>query len=245
MTMKVKWAKRILSLSDIDTAKNQGFDIAQLPVSTIMNLEDDAFLREKTRLLTSGISFEVFESPLPDGVVATERGFNTYSWIEYLKKAISRIASLGCTTLVWNDAKSRILPEEGEVSILKENFNQFLFMLAEFAEKSGIKVCLEPFGKRRTNFLNSLREVAGVIQSIGKDNLAMTISAIDIAETETSLEELILFRNLILHMYADSPEKNLDYFKMLQNMEFEGIIALPKSADAELLRSYKAALAAE
>lgn len=237
--LHVKWVKRIEALSDIAQAKDQGFDSVQVPVSAIMRLEDDVFLKEKAHLLASGIACDVFESPLPEGVCATERGFNIYSWIEYLKKAISRIASLGCTTLIWGDAKSRILPEEGEISVLKENFNQFLFMMADIAGKHSITVCLEPFGRRRTNFLNSLPEVAGIIQSVGKENLAITISAVDIEEIGASLEELLLFRDLIAHACVDSLEKYPDYFKALRNMAFDGIIALPKSADAEMLRSCK------
>jgi len=91
--------KKLIGFWYIGQAKEQGFQIVQLPVAEIMRLDDRAFRDVKIDLLESGLSFEVFESPLPEGVNTTERGFNIYAWIEYLKKAIGRISELGCKTL--------------------------------------------------------------------------------------------------------------------------------------------------
>jgi len=256
--MHVGWAKRIEHLSDVEEAKGQGFQIVQLPVTEIMRQDDSAFFEVKARLLDTGLSFEVFESPLPEGVSTTERGFNIYSWVEYLKKAIARIAELGCKTLVWGDGKARILPEEAEASVLKENFNQFLFMLAEIAEKNDIVFCLEPLGPRKTNFLNSIEEVVGVINSVGKKNLAIMISSSDIADIGTNVAEIDFYRNLIAHTYLDfhgeaqkpadeepasrhSPDiqNYIPFFSILKKIAYDKVIALPSRADFQMLMACK------
>lgn len=262
MFMAIRWAKRIENLSDITQAKEQGFQIVQLPVEAIMKLDQSDFREIKQSLLRTGLSFEVFESPLPEGVSTTERGFNIYSWIEYLKETIARIAALGCKTLVWGDGKARILPEDGEVTAIKENFNQFLFMLAEIAEKYGIVFCLEPLGPRETNFLNSMKEVVGVINSIGKKNLAIMISSNDIAEIGTNASEIDFYRNLIAHTYLNFPreaqrqackepafryspdiQNYIPFFSILKKIAYDKVIALPSMADSQMLMACKDAWA--
>ena len=60
-TMNMRWAKRVDRFLDIGQAKEQGFQIVQLPVAEIMRLDDRAFRDVKIDLLESGLSFEVFE----------------------------------------------------------------------------------------------------------------------------------------------------------------------------------------
>jgi len=253
-TMNMRWAKRVDHLSDIEQAKEQGFQIVQLPVAEIIRLDDHTFFEFKEHFLKAGLSFEVFESPLPEGVNTMERGFNIYAWIEYLKKAIRKIAELGCKTLVWGDGQARILPEEGEATVLKENFNQFLFMVAEIAEKNKMAFCLEPLGSKRTNFLNSLEEIVGVINSVGKKNLAIMIASSDITETNMRTEEIFYYRDLIGHAYLDSLSEDtvriknelnfhgasgsqhpIPFLSILKKVSYKKVIALPKTADSEML----------
>ncbi|OQB96361.1 MAG: Xylose isomerase-like TIM barrel [Spirochaetes bacterium ADurb.Bin110] len=259
-TMNLRWAKRIAHLSEIEQAKEQGFQIVQLPVTEIMRLDDHTFIDIKEHLLKTGLSLEVFESPLPKGVNTTERGFNIYAWIEYLKKAIGRISELGCKTLVWGDGQARILPQEGEATVLKENFNQFLFMVAEITDKKDIVFCLEPLGPKKTNFLNSLEEVVGVLGSVGKKNLAITIASSDIIETNMRTEDVLHYRDLIAHAYLDSLEEvaglnrematfsrasgtphRILLLSILKKISYDKVIALPNDADSETLALCKEA----
>jgi hypothetical protein len=90
--------------------------------------------------------------PLPAEVRVTQRGFNLYVWMEHMKKALQRLAGLGCRQLVWSNGRARILPDEGELPILKEQALQFLFLLCELAGNFDMTVLVEPLRPRRTNF---------------------------------------------------------------------------------------------
>jgi sugar phosphate isomerase/epimerase len=247
--MSVRWAKRILSADEAGLAKWQGFPLVQMPLYQLSELSDGQFVELRDKVCTLGLLCESFESPLPPGMKVTERGFNIYSWTEFIKKALDRASNMGCKILVWGDAKARILPIEGETSILKEHFNQFLFMLSDIAGQHGITIGLEPFGPRRTNFLNSLKEVSEIIDSIGKSNLSIAVSLTDIVETCTSLDELKSFHERIVHVHAENPasQKTLmppapfdgnDYeafFAALREIGYQGIIALPPASDEKTL----------
>ncbi len=49
-------------------------------------------------------------------------------------------------------------------------------MLCEAAGPLGITVLVEPLGPRRTNFLNSMKDIAEFLPRVGKDNLSSMVS---------------------------------------------------------------------
>ncbi|MCX7026454.1 MAG: TIM barrel protein [Spirochaetes bacterium] len=244
--MGIGWAKRISAADEIRHAKAQGFDAVEPALSALMEIDEAGVAAFREKLEEAELSCEVFESILPADVRVTERGFNIYSWTEYLRQALARASMLGCKTLVWGDGNARILPIEGETSILKEHFNQFLFMFCDVAEQHGITVCLEPLGPRRTNFLNSLSEVAGTIDSIGKPNLAIALSSADVVEIGIQDEEFIQYGERIIHAQVEKPRgladagfDHLPFFASLKIIAYHGTIALSGSADGESLKRCK------
>lgn len=249
--MDIRWAKRIDSAYEIANAGIQGFDAVEASLSALMKLDEAGLAVYRTMLKESKISCEVIDSILPAEVRVTERGFNIYSWTEYLRLALARASMLGCKTLVWGDGDARILPVEGETSILKEHFNQFLFMLCDIAERHGIRVCVEPLGPRRTNFLNSLPEVAEAIDSIGKPNLAIALGSADIAEIGIQDEELSQYGKIIIHARLEKRRNQagcaeggsasesiecLPFLASLKKIAFRGTISLPGFSDGDTLR---------
>ncbi len=157
--MSILWGRQISELSRAAEARAQGFDFVQAVGSSVADLSDQAFRAEKARVADAGIPAAAFTVPLPAEARVTERGFNLYAWTEHLKRAVPRVAELGCRKLLWSDGRARVLPVEGNMAGLKEQVAQFLFLLCDIAANVGIAVLVEPLDPRRTNFLNSMKEI--------------------------------------------------------------------------------------
>lgn len=255
--MNIQWAIRKADPAGLDAIAAAGFAAVQLPVAAVMDLDEGAFRIASAQWLRTGLSFKLFEAPLPPGVQVTEPGFNIYSWTEYLNTAMQRIASLGCTVLAWGDGRSRLLPVEGEVATHRENFHQFVFILCGIAERFGLTVCLEPLGPRRCNLLNSLSETADCIARVAKPNLAMLASPRDLHEMHEPATELLHYRHLVAHVHLENPlhmqqsrppqaGDGADYqpfLKVLRDMDYAGVITLPAATTAEALRYCRSLLA--
>lgn len=246
--MDIRWAKRIESESEIATAKAQGFSAVEPSLCALMELDAKGLSSFGKNLEVSLLGCEVFTSILPNDVVVTERGFNIYSWTEYLRSALDRASKLGCRTLLWDEGRARILPSEGETSILKEHFNQFLFLLCDIGEQYGMRICLEPLGRRRTNFINSLPEVVEAIGSVNKPNLAIGISSAAFAEIGITDEELSRYAGHIAHARLEKPlvipgnTRHVDidclsFLKALKKIAYQGSIALPEDSDSAMLNT--------
>jgi len=245
--MGVQWGRMATDLSQADRAAADGFDFVRAAPDLVSGLDDSEVLRQKERLRGGGLPFTVCDVPLPADVRVTQRGFNLYVWTEHVKRALHRMADLGCRKIVWSDGRARVLPVEGEVAGLKEQVLQFLFMLCEAAGSFGITVLVEPLGPRRTNFLNSMIEIIEFLTRVGKDNLSCAISLRELEPIGLSLPRLPEYRDVIGHVQMEQPgsadgerrcprpDDGHDYhpfLKALKAIGYAGAISLPGDADA-------------
>ena len=167
----MKWGRNIRNVTEAGAAAAAGFQWVQLPLSLIAGLSPRELEEAGRTLKDVGADFEVCLVDLPPEVRITQKGFNLYAWLEYMKKGIRGAAELGCRTLAWCDGRARLLPVEGDTVRAKEQVMQFLFLAAEFGEKFGTRILVEPSDPRSSNFLNSLEEADAFFRRIGKENL--------------------------------------------------------------------------
>jgi sugar phosphate isomerase/epimerase len=247
--MDVQWGKMVSRISQVRQAAAEGFQFVQAAGELAENLGDAQAVGPRA----GGLPFRVCSVPLPADVQVTQRGFNLYVWTEHLKRAVQRLAELGCSKLVWSDGRARVLPVEGEVSGLKEQVLQFLFMLCEVAASFGLAVLVEPLGPRRTNLLNSMKETSEFLSRVGKENLSSMISLRELEPIGLSLSELAAYGKLIEHVQMENPlpageaggarssricprpGDGYDYRLFLQALRqagYSGGISLPDDADA-------------
>jgi len=246
--MAVKWGKMTADLSQAQRAAREGFDFLQLGGELAGTWGDEEFGRLEARLAGSGIRVAASAVPLPAEVRVTQRGFNLYVWLEHVKKALQRLAASGCRELIWSNGRARVLPVEGEQAILKEQVMQFLFLLCEVAGNYDMSVLVEPLGPRRTNFLNSLKEVRDFLPRVGKQNLRCALSLRELEPMGALPSDLAGYRELIAHVHLEDPrpstearvcprpEDGYDYRPFLQALKamgYSGGICLPGDADAE------------
>ncbi len=180
----------------------------------------------------------------------TQKGFNFYVWMEHLKNAIHRMAELGCRKLVWSDGRARVLPVEGGIAGLKEQVLQFLYMLCGLAADFDMTVLVEPLGPRRTNFLNTMKEMSEFLPRVRKENLSSLISLRELEQIDLSLSDLAEYRQLIDHVQMDNPRsydgaricprqndgyEYQPFVQALKEIRYAADISLPNDADSSAL----------
>jgi sugar phosphate isomerase/epimerase len=245
--MGAQWGKRAADLSGAEQAAREGFDFLQLAGGLAGGWSEEEFRGQQARLAAGGLPVAVAAVPLPGEVRVTQAGFNLYAWMEHLKRALPRLASLGCRRLLWSDGRARLLPVEGEQARLKEQLLQFLFLLCEAAASLGLTVLVEPLGPRRTNFLNNLKEVQDFLPRVGRENLRSALSLREMGPMGQSAAELAAYRELIAHVQLEDPrpaaearrcprpDDGYDYGPFLQGLKaagYSGGFGLPEDADA-------------
>jgi sugar phosphate isomerase/epimerase len=248
--MSILWGKQVSELSGAAEARAQGFDFVQPVGSRVADMSDQEFRAEKARIADSGIPLAAFPVPLPSEARVTERGFNLYAWTEHLKRAMPRAAELGCRKLLWTDGRARVLPEEGDVAGLKAQAAQFLFLLCDVAANLKISVLVEPLDPRRTNFLNSMKEIDEFLSRVGKENLGCMISLRELDSIGLPVSKLGGYRRLVRYVQMENPllrdaarasprpSDGFDYrpfLRALKDIGYGAEVGLPMDADADSL----------
>lgn len=251
--MGMEWIKALASLSGVEKASHEGFSGVQIEVGLLVQLTDSQLHEQKELLERTGLRVAVCNAPLPAEVSVTQKGFNIYVWMEYIKNAVRTVAELGCDKLVWNDGRARLLPLEGDTSGAKQQTLQFLAMLCDAAAPFGIAVLVEPLDPRRTNFLNTVEETAEFIGMVGRSNLSILISLRELAAIGLGADGaagMQRFAALINHVQLEHPEPQsgarraprpddgydyLPFLRTLRRNGYDETITLPTDADAELL----------
>ena len=228
--MGVQWGKMVRELAEVEQAASEGFEFVHPVNDLVTNLRDEQVLRQKKRILDGGPPFKVCGVPLPADVRVTQKGFNIYVWMEHLKNAASRMAELGCRKLVWSDGRARVLPVEGGITGLKEQVLQFLHMLCAVAAEFDMTVLVEPLSSRRTNFLNTMKEINDFLPRVGKENLSSLISLRELDQIDLSLSDVPKYRQLIDHVQMENP------------LSFEGPRICPRPNDGYEYRPFVQAL---
>ncbi len=249
--MSIRWSKMANDSASIVKAASDGFNCIELTVDHVMGMNDDQFLLEKNLFLQYKIVPEVCSSIIPSDVWVTEKGFNLYVWTEYMKKAIVRLSEIGCKKVVWSNGRSRVLPEEGDISESKAQVRQFLHMLCGIAEKYDITVLIEPLSPRKTNFLNTMGEIGKFLPLIPENNLSSLISLRELEEIGFTTDKFSSYSDLISYVYVENPAQisgkrlaptSVDaydysvFMSALKEINYEGIISLPEDADANTLK---------
>jgi sugar phosphate isomerase/epimerase len=245
--MGVQWGRMAADPAQADAAAAEGFEFVHAAPGLVADLDDLGTARRSQLARSGGLPLAVCGVPLPADVRVTQQGFNLYAWTEHVRHELRRMADLGCRKVTWSDGRARVLPVEGEVAALKEQALQFLFALCEAAGPLGITVLVEPLGPRRTNFLNSMADVAEFLPRVGKDNLSSMVSLREIEAIGLSSLRLGDYQGLIGHVVLENPrsadgarhcprpDDGSDYrpfLRALRQIGYAGTISLPGDADA-------------
>ena len=247
--MSIKWAKQLQQIDDIRQGNLEGIESVQLPVAVLMDKNTD-FTQIKETLLSQGVTFDVFNSPLPKGLQVTKLGFNLYSWQDYLNEAVRRVAEMGGKVLVWSDGEDRMLPIEGDRHHFKQQFYRMVYALCNISEQYDITVCLEPLSEERTNFLNSPEEVMQCFSKIGKENLSLSIGLRNLVEMSLNINDLVALKEAIRHIHIENPMffdetrspqptdsfVYTSFFNIIKAMDYSGVISLPSDVDEASLQ---------
>lgn len=252
--MGITWGKVITSFSEIGPSRDAGFDFVQPVANLAANLDEERASRLGPEIREHGLPLVVSAVPLPSEVVVGQQGFNTYVWIENLKRMIKRLSDLGCTKLVWNDGASRRVPVEGAISRAKEQILQFLNLLGAAAQEVGMTILVEPLGPRRSNFFTSLRETVAFLDQVRRENLACALSLRETPEIgfepNPSSPEARRIRHVLLdnpsvyegYSASPLPGDGQDYgpfIRFLHGIDYSGTVVLAHSADKESLEYCK------
>lgn len=154
----------------------------------------------------------------------------------YLDTVASNAKKAGIPVLVLGSGGARKLPENYDKEFAKAEFSKLARKMAEIAKKHKITIVLENLNSTETNFLNTLRDAADVVNRVNHPSFRLNADIYHMMKENESPQEIIKAKKIIVYCeVAEKDDRTLPgvkgdnfrpYFSALQAIKYKGPILI-------------------
>jgi sugar phosphate isomerase/epimerase len=156
--------------------------------------------------------------------------------LAYAETAFQRAARARVGTIVWGSGESRKIPEGFSRAKAEEQFRDLAKRVAVLAGRHGVIVSLEPLNSGETNFVNSLKEGAAVVEAVGHPNFKLLADLYHLLRQGETPDAVEMFGKHIHHCHIAEKDKRTPpgtagddfkpFFKRLKTGGYRGGISM-------------------
>ena len=128
---------------------------------------DEKFQAKLLELKDSKLPVRACNGFLPGQLKAVGSETKHAEILAYAEKAFQRAAGAGVETIVWGSGESRKIPDGFSRAAAEGQFSTLAGKVASLARRYGVVLALEPLNSGETNFINSLKEGAAMVEAVG------------------------------------------------------------------------------
>lgn len=227
---------------DIEAISSAGFDCIEMHYKEIIPMSEGDFHAARRKLADSPLTAEVFNNPLPLGLVIASPDFDPDWCCDYMKKGAERAAEMGARFCNFGNGKTRSLPASNaaEVERVRSMIVETIAACCEINAQYNITVLLEPLSNVVSNFILDVPSVVALAKELGVYNLKPFIDLRWFVDEKRPYDEILTYADQIQHIHIDNPATpfpkrliprvtdSFDYhplFNALKKICYKGIIS--------------------
>lgn len=184
---------------------------------------------------------------LPRELKAVGDQANHEGIIQYASVAFHRAERVGAKIIVFGSSGSRSLPDGFDRAKAKEQFISLCGSLAPLAAKKNIILAIEQLNREETNFINTLREAAEIVEAAHHPHIRMICDIYHALKENDPASEILRYREHLVHCHV-AEKKNrtppgvngedfTSYLRALKKINYQGRVSLEcqwKNLEVEL-----------
>ena len=152
-------------------SKKIGLQYLELPVDRIMRLDDNRFNKFKEEIKECLLPCLSCNNFIDASIRLTGREYNRTLFENYIKKSLSRIASIGAKKVVFGSAKARSIPSYLSAEEGREQVIERIKYIAGIAEKHEIEIEIEHLNRMECNCINTFEESVAIAKMLNRPNV--------------------------------------------------------------------------
>lgn len=156
--------------------------------------------------------------------------------VSYASTAFARAPKTGARYVVFGSGGARRVPDGFSHEAARKQFIELCSRLAPEAGKHNMILAVEQLNRGETNFLNTLAQTGDIVRAVNHPNLKMVCDIYHALKEEEAPEELLKFKEQIVHCHIAEKEKRTPpgvmgddftpWFKVLKKIRYQGGISL-------------------
>ncbi len=195
--------------STIDTAeaaRAAGFDYLECTVVALAAEEDDAaFAATLERYRAAALPVWACNVFLPGDLKIVGPTVDQERVSRYVARALARVQAVGARVVVFGSGGARKVPEGFPREQAAQQIVQFLYLVADAAERTGITIAIEPLNRKECNIINGVAEAVEFAERVGRPSIRVLADFYHLDEEREPIAHLVRYRDWIVHTHvADS-----------------------------------------
>jgi D-psicose/D-tagatose/L-ribulose 3-epimerase len=227
-------------LQDVEAAKAAGFDYLEVRVSEVAALSDADFTAAAAKLKQAGLPVLSANLFIPANIKVTGPNIDKEKQMEYIRKALDRVALLGVRLVVFGSGGARQVPDGFSK---KEAFDQLVDFgkrLAPEARSRQITIAIEPLRHQESNIINNSLEGLEWVKAVNDPNIQLMIDFYHFAVEKEDPSDVLKVKDHLRHLHTANPDgrvmpKTWDeynygpFFAMLRQIHYDRLISVEAS----------------
>jgi sugar phosphate isomerase/epimerase len=215
----------------------------------LMPQNSDVEFKKQQEILSAHqpLRTECFNVFLPRELKSVGNEANHEGITRYASIAFARAEIVGAKIIVFGSSGSRTIPEGFDPAKAKEQFISLCQELAPLAARHNIILAVEQLNREETNFINTLRDAAEIVDAVRHPHLKMICDIYHALKENDPASEILRYQEHLVHCHvAEKKDRTppgvngedfTSYFRALKKINYKGRISLEcnwKNMEVEL-----------
>ena len=214
-----------------------GFDYAELSISEVVALPDADFAALQQQVKQAGFPVPAMYTFIPASIKLTGPNVDKNGQMEYVRKAMDRVAGLGAHIIVFGSGAARQVPDGFSHDAAFDQLVDFLQRIAPEARARNIVVAVEPQSLDQSNIINSVAEGVKLMQSVNDPNIRLVLDFYYLEKTHEVASAIVAAKDYVVHFHFSNPNGRVyplrwdeynyaPFFAALKQMDYSGGITI-------------------
>jgi len=190
-------------IEQAEGAQAAGFDYLECP---LVSLQPEADARAFAPILDkyqaaplSAWSFNIF---LPGDLKVVGPSVDQARIQRYVKTALTRAQLVGAQLIVFGSGTARMIPPDFPRAQATEQLVEFLHIVADAADATGITIAIEPLNRKESNVINSVTEGVALAQRVNRPRIRVLADFYHMDEENEPLTNLGQHKEWLAHIHV-------------------------------------------
>ncbi len=192
-----------ISADQIATVAAAGYDFCELPAQAVLPFEEDAAATPALRAIADApIRPESFNVLVPGDIPLCGPRADLSVLRSYLRRAFSRMASLGAAIAVLGSGAARRIPDGWPRDRALDQLADAVALAGEEAASRGIVLALEHLNQQECNVLNTVGECAAFLRDRGLHDVSLLADLYHIEVEREPLDAVAAAMPRVVHVHV-------------------------------------------
>ena len=220
-------------IENAEIARVAGFTFIEPTVRSLHGSKDFSVVQAAHAV--AGLPTPTFNVFVPGDLKITGPDVDLAKLQAYVAESLGRVSALGGSLVVFGSGGARNIPDGFSRDAAWQQLIDFLQMVADECEKTGVAIAIEPLNRKESNVLNSVAEGVALAQAVDRPSIRVLADLYHMEEDSEPTDTVVENAAWLTHVHvADSGRLSpgtgsypyAEFFGYLKSTGYSGRIAV-------------------